>query len=214
MSAILLVRHGQASWGTDDYDRLSERGHAQAGWLGQSWEAAGFVPTHAVAGGMRRHAQTATGALDVADPTSTGWDVDARWDEFDHEVFAGGDAAVLGGDPHVFQAVLDEGLATWEASDGAGYPEPYGTFRDRVRAGFDDLATSLGRGERAVVFTSGGPVAQVASWLLTGDDGIWRRMNRVVANASVTTVTIGRSGRTLLTFNEHTHLPSDAITFR
>ncbi|MFY0409082.1 histidine phosphatase family protein [Solicola sp. PLA-1-18] len=214
MSAILLVRHGQASWGTDDYDRLSPRGHSQATWLGQSWEAAGFVPSHAVAGGMRRHAETATGALDVADPDSTGWDVDARWDEFDHRVFARGDDAVLNGDPRAFQAVLDEGLAAWELADGDDYPEPYAAFRDRVRGAFDDLAGSLGRGERAVVFTSGGPVAQVASWLLTGDDTIWRRMNRVVANASVTTVTIGRSGRTLLTFNEHTHLPADAVTFR
>ena len=30
MSILLLVRHGQASWGTEDYDRLSELGERQA----------------------------------------------------------------------------------------------------------------------------------------------------------------------------------------
>ena len=30
MSLLLLVRHGQASWGSDDYDRLSNLGMDEA----------------------------------------------------------------------------------------------------------------------------------------------------------------------------------------
>ena len=34
MGAIYLVRHGQAAFGTDDYDRLTEIGYTQARLLG------------------------------------------------------------------------------------------------------------------------------------------------------------------------------------
>jgi broad specificity phosphatase PhoE len=34
MREIYVVRHGQASFGTDDYDRLTEIGFAQARLLG------------------------------------------------------------------------------------------------------------------------------------------------------------------------------------
>ena len=34
MGAIYLVRHGQAAFGTDDYDRLTEIGYTQAHLLG------------------------------------------------------------------------------------------------------------------------------------------------------------------------------------
>ena len=38
---VLLVRHGQAAFGTDHYDRLSERGRQQARWLGEHLAALG-----------------------------------------------------------------------------------------------------------------------------------------------------------------------------
>ena len=34
MAELFLVRHAQAAFGTDDYDRLTELGHRQARWLG------------------------------------------------------------------------------------------------------------------------------------------------------------------------------------
>ena len=33
MAMVLLVRHGQAAFGSDHYDRLSDRGRQQARWL-------------------------------------------------------------------------------------------------------------------------------------------------------------------------------------
>ena len=35
MAELYLVRHAQASFGTDDYDRLSQLGHRQSRWLGE-----------------------------------------------------------------------------------------------------------------------------------------------------------------------------------
>src|SRR5215212_4740339 len=84
MSVVLLVRHGQASWGAADYDRLSSLGEQQSRVLGAALAARGVRPDLVVRGAMRRHRQTAEAAAAAA-----GWagDVveDAGWNEFDHQ---------------------------------------------------------------------------------------------------------------------------------
>ena len=42
MGNLYLVRHGQASFGADDYDQLSELGQAQALRLGEYWRERGM----------------------------------------------------------------------------------------------------------------------------------------------------------------------------
>ena len=63
MSALYLVRHGQASFGEDDYDRLSEIGHRQSRVLGAALRSR-LASVHLVAtGSLRRHKETAGGCL-------------------------------------------------------------------------------------------------------------------------------------------------------
>ncbi|MEH3033938.1 MAG: histidine phosphatase family protein [Aeromicrobium erythreum] len=211
MGAIHLIRHGQASWGADDYDQLSELGLRQAAWLGQSWEASGFRPTWSVAGAMRRHAQTAVAAIDAIDGDL--YDVDAGWDEYDHLGLVGAEkAADRPADARAFQQVLDAALERWVA--GGDAPETFAQFTERVLRALDAATEQAGSGQEVAVFTSGGPIGLVASHLLAGDASLFIGLNRVVVNASVTTLIVGRGGRRLLTFNEHTHVPRDAVTFR
>jgi broad specificity phosphatase PhoE len=212
MGTLHLVRHGQASFGAADYDQLSELGVEQASALGTSWEASGWAPTHAVAGGMKRHAQTAIAAIDACG--GDGYDVDARWDEYDHMALAHGvDPQASTADPKAFQAALNRALAAWMSGEpGAG--EAYPDFRGRVLAALDQAVGQATSGRSIVVFTSGGPIAMVVSHLLAGDDSLFRRLNDVVVNASVTTVIVGQTGPRLLAFNEHVHLPRDMVTFR
>ena len=83
MSLLLLVRHGQASWGSDDYDRLSPLGEEQSRLLGAALAARGVRPDVVLRGSLLRHRQTADAAVSGA-----GWssvvEEDAGWDEFDH----------------------------------------------------------------------------------------------------------------------------------
>lgn len=213
MGAIHLIRHGQASWESDDYDQLSELGYRQSSWLGQSWESAGFAPTASVAGSMKRHAQTAVGVIDAIDGDL--YDIDAGWNEYDHLALTGtSSVADRPSDPREFQRYLDESLERWSGgtTDAAG--ESFEQFRGRVLGALDAAVEIAGPGQSVAVFTSGGPIALVASQLLAGDSSLFIAMNRVVVNASVTTVMVGRGGTRLLTFNEHTHVPKDGITFR
>ncbi len=78
MGVVIMVRHGQASFGSDDYDVLSETGWEQGRLVGRWLAERGLSPTAVVSGGMRRHRETAEAA---------GWAdvvVDPGWDEFDH----------------------------------------------------------------------------------------------------------------------------------
>ncbi|WP_238430248.1 histidine phosphatase family protein, partial [Frankia nepalensis] len=63
MSVIYLVRHGQASFGSADYDVLSELGYRQAALVGAELRARGVRVDLAVSGTLRRQRETARAAL-------------------------------------------------------------------------------------------------------------------------------------------------------
>ena len=68
MGSLYLVRHGQASFGADDYDQLSERGEAQAVRLGEYWRERGLSFDAVYAGTLKRHQQTLAGILQGLNP--------------------------------------------------------------------------------------------------------------------------------------------------
>ncbi|MFD1860344.1 histidine phosphatase family protein [Aeromicrobium camelliae] len=213
MGVLHLIRHGQASFGSDDYDVLSPLGHTQASAIGQAWEAAEFQPTDAIAGSMRRHSETAINAIDACGGPD-GYDVDAGWNEYDHiGIATAHDEGALALDTKAFQAVLNEALARWREGVGE-FDEPYAGFQKRVLAAFERAVAVAGPGRQVAVFSSGGPIAMAVSHVLVGDDSLFQRLNDVLVNASITTILCGTSGPRLLSFNEHTHLPRDLVTYR
>lgn len=213
MGALHLIRHGQASWGAADYDQLSPLGMRQSSALGMSWEASDWAPTDAIAGGLKRHAQTAIAAIDACGQ-GDGYDIDEGWNEYDIQAFASMSSDIVGeAGSKQDQQALNVALADWMAGRIEGV-ESYRGFVDRVLAAFEAAAASATKGRAVAVFTSGGPIAQIVSHVLAGDDSLFTKLNDIVFNASVTTIIVGESGRRLLAFNEHTHLPRDMVTFR
>ncbi len=178
-----------------------------------SWEASDWAPTEAIAGSLKRHAQTAIAAIDACGQ-GDGYDVDGGWDEYDIQTLANmqDDALVTAGQKAVQQA-LNVALTEWMAGEGE-HVESYREFVDRVLAAFEVAAARATKGRTVAVFTSGGPIAQVVSHVLCGDDSLFQKFNDIVFNASVTTIIVGETGRRVLAFNEHTHLPKDMLTFR
>ena len=61
MPSLYLVRHAQASFGADDYDRLSALGHEQARWLGEYFGARGIGFGSVWCGTLRRQRETVDG---------------------------------------------------------------------------------------------------------------------------------------------------------
>ncbi len=217
MSVLLLVRHGQASWGAEDYDVLSELGHEQSRLLGAHLAAQDVAPTRVWSGGLRRHDESVRSTLEGA-----GWDVplttDERWSEFDHvELLTRYDAAT-GDDPArpaTYNEFFDAAVARWNGGEhDSDYTEPFAVFTRRVAEGIQDAAAALGAGETGVVFTSGGAIAWVVSTLWGGGVAQWSRINPVLVNTGVTKVVTGGRGLTLVSVNEHPHLTRRTLTYR
>lgn len=219
MSRILLVRHGQASFGAADYDQLSELGADQARALGRSLARRGLQSPVLVAGEMKRHVQTARAMQEGA-----GWelpvDPDAGWNEFDHlqvlSVHTPPEEPTT--ERAAFQEWFEAATARWTSGHhDEQYDESFATFSRRVEAALHRLTSALPSGGTAIVVTSGGPIAWVAATLLGGGADVWMRLNAVTVNSGVSTVTVGRRGTTLVSFNEHSHVlgqSPDLLTYR
>ena len=222
MSRVLLVRHGQASFGAADYDRLCDIGVQQSRVLGAALAARGVAPDVVVTGRMRRHAQTADAVL-----AGGGWDVpvtlEPGWDEFDHlQVLSVHDQpSTVDGETEkaAFQRWFEEATRRWTSGEhDERYDESFGAFGRRVDEALDLVVAELPARGTAVVLTSGGPVAWATASLLADDHGartgLWMRLNPVSVNTGVTTVVVGSRGTTLVAFNAHDHLSSDLLTYR
>jgi broad specificity phosphatase PhoE len=227
MGQLLLVRHGQASFGADDYDVLSETGWAQGRQLGAWLAERGTTPTALIRGDMRRHRETMEAMVEGAGWTGLETGVDPGWAEFDHLGIVASypdlpEHATTGpgGDRRVFQQVFELATERWISGDHDGYEETYAGFVARVVASLGRAAAAAGPGGVVVVVSSGGPIAAACAALVDpdGDDAsrarLWQRFNTVTVNSSVTRVVVGSTGARLLTFNEHPHLTPDTLTYR
>ncbi len=222
---ILLIRHAQASFGAADYDVLSERGHQQAAALVDGLRRRRIAADRVISGGLRRQQDTAAQCaaalgLQVA--------VDRRFDEYDDRdvlthharVSAGlehhpGDRALSSRD---FQGILNGALRKW-IETGADGPsrQPWPQFLDRLEAALADVATGLGKGQTALVVSSGGAIAALATTLLRLPAESLIAFNHVSVNTGISKLAVGRGGTTLVSFNEHAHLDEaggSLITYR
>ena len=206
MPVVHLVRHGQASFGAEDYDVLSDLGRHQCTRVAAALSSRGLRDPLVVSGTLRRQVDTAALVLPAASVV-----VERRWDEYDHlallRTYAAGRTAT---DSREVQAVLDGALARWVADPVGTWPAWSGGAVGALTA----LSTDLPSGRDAVVSTSGGVIAAVVAHLLgLGADG-FVALNRVAVNGAITKLAVGRGGTTVVTFNEHGHLPPDEVTFR
>jgi broad specificity phosphatase PhoE len=221
MGVVLLVRHGQASFGAADYDVLSETGVEQSRLLGRALVAQGVTPDVVVHGAMRRQRDTAAAMVEGG-----GWSVmpalDEGWNEFDHVAVVTRTtttgAAAGSGDRRAFQELFETATARWSGGEhDEEYDESWPSFLGRVTGALD---RAFARDGVTVVVSSGGPIAAVCATLVdpkaTADEvpRLWNAFNTVNTNASVTRVLEGSTGRRLLSFNEHSHLPREFVTYR
>ncbi len=225
MPTVLLVRHGQASFGAEDYDVLSAVGVRQSEVLAEALHRRGIEPTRLIAGSMRRQIETAAAFGAYGEAV-----VDPRWDEYDPNAVLshhsptdlrldGADAGPQEGmTSRQFQAVLDPALRAWiEAGDDAPGPHTWTSFAAAGAAALAELRDELERGETALVFTSGGTIAAICAALLDAPEASFPALNRGMVNTGVSKIVIGAVGTSLISFNDHSHLEEadhSLITYR
>ena len=218
MTTIYLIRHGQASFGAESYDKLSPNGELQAKLLGQYFNQILKEEPYVVAGSMQRHQQTANLALAECFPDIPIM-TDNAWNEFNHQqVFAQyeprfNEPHLLKQDveneanPRAYLAKIFEGaIERWTGGDyHHEYDESWPNFKSRVESALQNLSDELAKTKPryAVVFTSGGVISVAAGKLLELNANRTFALNWAITNTSMTTLRLVGNEPQLLSLNEH-----------
>lgn len=208
---ITLVRHAQASFGSDNYDQLSELGHRQARWLGHYYAERGIRFDRILVGAQQRHRQTAEGIRETL-PGSPELETHSGLNEYDFQAlyncFARQFPEQLNSghsDRRHLYTILRRGLNAWareELSDPA--MESWGAFNDRVEAAMHCAADT--DGGKVLVVSSGGAISMAIKQVLGLDAATAINLNMQTINSAFSTFLVTRSGRHLLNFNSIPHL--------
>ena len=229
MASVLLIRHGQASFGTVDYDRLSPLGEEQSRRLGRWLKQTGNTPDLVVVGPLRRHAHTADLCVEAAGVTAPRITI-AGLDEFDHEEvlaryrpdLASHDALLAElarlENPHrAFQLMFSEAVARWTSNKfDQEYSRSWTAFREAVMEGMQALAAQEVRTIWA--FTSGGPIAVITNALVGAPIADAFTLSWPLVNTSTSRVSIGAKRKSLISYNGWPHLEdansTELVTYR
>ena len=210
MGTLYLVRHGQASFGADDYDVLSELGYRQALRLGEYFKYKGMTFDAAFTGTLRRQIKTFEGIAEGMGLPMTATAFPGL-NEYDS-------AAVIGAvHPHKLEKpttpemyrshfrLLKDGLAQWMA--GVVSPKGMPDYPDFV-AGVTDVLDHIRKTYEGNVLlvSSGGPISTAVGHVLGTSPEVTIEMNLRIRNASVTEFAFTPKRHMLVTYNTLPHL--------
>ncbi len=224
MTAIYLIRHGQASFGQDNYDQLSELGHRQASRLGSVISRRLAMFDQVYLGSMLRHKQTAENCLSGFDIEfdQVNAQIDAGWNEYDHQdilrqfrpefVNAAGVNEYIAAQENpkqAFERDFNGAINRWISGEhDQEYVESWSAFTARVRSAFKNVIAQSAGQKSVAVFTSGGPISLVTQSLLGVPEQNIMQMNWTLLNCGVSKCVTTSSRVFLASLNEHTHFES------
>lgn len=210
MGQLYLVRHGQASFGSDDYDRLSELGRRQCTRLGEFFRDSGIVFQAALTGTLRRQIDSLgciAQGMQMA-PEAQAW---PGLNEYD------GDALVAALKPpplppltspegaRAHFRLLREGLTAWMEgrTQPAGMPR-HADFVAGVRDALDHVRSN--HDGAVLIVSSGGPIATAVAEVLGAPKEAAIELNMRIRNSAVTEFSVSPKRLMLQTFNSLAHL--------
>lgn len=236
MSELILVRHGQASFGAESYDKLSDKGVEQVKILSQHWQALGERFDHIYSGTLLRQRETAQELLPLVEGEPTASVQLTGFNEYNgdplirahlRDMREAGDLSGPGQwpiqDERLFQKIFEKATARWivddlDPRDDIADFERWSDFKARVYAALDEVMARHGSGSRVIVSTSGGVIAMALQRVLNFPDDQVIATNWMVRNSAVSRIIYGRGKLSLTQFNNLAHLETpekqQLITFR
>lgn len=236
MSVIYFIRHGQASFGSDNYDQLSDTGRRQCKILGDFWADQGMTFDAAYCGDQQRQQDTARIVLDCLNGGASASDLIIDTDFNEYSSFHVMEALLpqmIDEDPSLadalediyksnraFQKVYEKAMMRWITGK---YDQPgidsWRAFHKRCQTAIDRVAqANTGSGKKVAVFTSGGPLSSVMNKALSLEDEVTLRITWQVVNSSVTACKYSDDRFFLWFFNGISHLEQyqkeNLITYR
>jgi broad specificity phosphatase PhoE len=216
MASIYLIRHGQASFGSDNYDQLSALGQRQAQLTGEYLASTGVSFDAAYCGTLER--QRHTGELVLrAQSSPVPLIENSRLDEVRNDEHLEHLLPIVARRRPEVQALVDEGFSTskqyqkiieavfsYWVSDECQVPEiqSWADYSAGVRAMLRQIMEEQGSGRDTVVFTSGGTIATFAAAVLGVPASSTYAFYEPVFNCSITQLFYSRSRVSLSYFND------------
>ena len=216
MGTLYLIRHGQASFGADDYDELSALGHQQSQRLGAYFKAKGITFEAALTGTLKRQVQTFAGiqqGMDLA-LNATAW---PGLNEYDSQAVMAAVApdrplplekTALPMPPEIYRQhfrLLKDGLAQWMAGvvSPRGMPS-YNEFVAGVTSALTHVRTQ--HSGNVLLVSSGGPISTAVGHVLGTSAEATIELNLRIRNASITEFAFTPKRHMLVTYNTLPHL--------
>ena len=210
MGTLYLVRHGQASFGAQDYDQLSELGQRQSHRLGEYFKLKGLRFEQVLTGTLKRHQQTLAGIC-----SGGGFSADALalpgLNEYDSE------AVIAAIHPHPLAKpdtpelyrhhfrLLRDGLTQW--MNGVVSPRGMPSYREFQQGVADALARVQQQTAGDVLLvSSGGPISTAVGQILGTTPETTIELNMRIRNSAVTEFNFNPKRHALQTFNTLPHL--------
>jgi broad specificity phosphatase PhoE len=220
MSVIYLIRHGQASFGSDNYDQLSAVGREQSAILGSYFAELGEPIHHIYTGTLQRQRETAQIVADALASSVPPLSLVPAFDEYASESILHAFAASLtpaqleaAGWPGLqtdrrrFQFFLERAARAWvDAQIAAEDMLPWRGFHGRIVAALEAIMRNEGRGKTLVISTSGGVIGTIVAHVLGLANHVGIELNWAVHNASITRLIYNGDKVSLSMFNGLPHL--------
>ncbi|MEK7361488.1 MAG: histidine phosphatase family protein [Pseudomonadota bacterium] len=212
MATLYLVRHGQASFAAENYDRLSELGRRQSVWLGEYFAARGIVFARAVCGTLERQRETARAILGSMGAAQTAAE-HPGWNEYSGEALY---QAYLGdewaearakGDVRAVYRTIKAALAAWSEDKLPGpLPETWRGFGERVAAAMHSACAGLPDDAIVLAATSGGAIGRGVADLLQAPAQTAIELNLQFRNSGFCEIFFSARSMRLISFNCVPHL--------
>ena len=239
MGILFLVRHAQASFLEQNYDKLSKLGEAQAHLLGEYWTQRNIVFDRACVGPCVRQKDTIELVSAVYNQAGLKFPKPLVLPEFDEYQAEAVLERSLPGLLEVNQGIRDLHAAFQSSSDSAGRRvtfqklleavvgewvhgaicppgvETWLQFCSRVNSGLAKFLSAGGHGERVAIFTSGGPIAVAMQRALQLSPESTLQVSWMSRNCSWSEFLYTAQRFTLSAFNVHGHINDPAmLTYR
>ncbi len=210
MGTLYLVRHGQASFGAEDYDNLSTLGHQQSARLGEYWRDKGMKFDAVLVGTLKRHAQTLTGVLAGLGAQAKPIELPGLNEYDSAAVIASIHPAPLQkpDTPELYRhhfRLLRDALTQWMngVTSPKGMPS-YVDFQQGVVSALDHVRTQCEG--NVLLVSSGGPISTAVGQVLGTTPETTIELNLRIRNASITEFAFTPKRHMLVTYNTLPHL--------
>jgi broad specificity phosphatase PhoE len=219
MQKITLVRHGQASYGTDNYDQLSPLGHEQAQILGRYFHQIGTQFDAVYTGNMVRHHETAQQILANMPNQTKAFTQLAHFNEFDFEAvitsylsYANTSMPSSSAPRAEFYRLLKNAMIAWSREQLLGLPETWQEFQQRVVDGITQITQQSSDAKHILIATSGGAIAMLKGYTLELSVDKLIDTNLQIRNASYHQYLVSSSQLFETSFNQIPHLELEGNT--